>query len=343
MNDIYSEFKKLRKTVKNIISVNNKEWYSLMKNEIRNSIAIEGIFADRNDLIKVLEKNKKTKGQVSAAILGYFEAASFSYEYANNLYNQNEFSLRLSDIKQIHSLLMRYEKKEGYYKGELGNFRKENVEVFNSTFTPLNYIFLNDVMNTYVKWINNNLKLKNTEIIKFIAKSHLLFETIHPFRDGNGRVGRILLCYLLIGAGYINIAIKGVRKKEREIYYNIMEKEDNMFEDMLRLFEKGEKSNLRTFEKFSRMTDSSSLEKLINASLSESFLQFQNKRTYEYRPETYIPLLEASALYNYSSDYLRNLINKGKLPAIRKGKKWYIKISDLESYIKKIERKYLTL
>ncbi|WP_214495051.1 Fic family protein [Thermosipho sp. 1244] len=42
------------------------------------------------------------------------------------------------------------------------------------------------------------------------ARSHVLFESIHPFEDGNGRIGRILLNFYLLKNGYINITIKGV-------------------------------------------------------------------------------------------------------------------------------------
>ena len=63
----------------NLINVTNAEWYSLFKDEIRNSIAIEGVFANRQDLLDVLENNKRTNKQKAAAILGYFEAASAMY------------------------------------------------------------------------------------------------------------------------------------------------------------------------------------------------------------------------------------------------------------------------
>jgi excisionase family DNA binding protein len=45
-------------------------------------------------------------------------------------------------------------------------------------------------------------------------------------------------------------------------------------------------------------------------------------------------------MFNYSQDYLRNLINRKRIPATRKGKLWFVKISDIQKYIKEIERKY---
>ena len=199
------------------------------RDEIRNSIAIEGIFANRNELLEVLEKNKRTSDEKSAAILGYFEAASTFYEYANNLYKEGEFSLRISDIKQIHTLLMRYEQQVGSFTGKLGEFRVEPVEVNEAKFTPLDYLFVRETMELFIKWINEKLKDPDYDKVKLAAESHILFETIHPFKDGNGRAGRILLSFILflIGCGYVNIAIKGTQKNDRDKYYEAMESGDD--------------------------------------------------------------------------------------------------------------------
>ena len=86
MSDLRKAFEQLRKENIQFIAVTNSKWYSLFRDEIRNSIAIEGIFTNRNELLDVLERNKRTSDQKTAVILGYFESASFVYEYANNLY-----------------------------------------------------------------------------------------------------------------------------------------------------------------------------------------------------------------------------------------------------------------
>lgn len=55
-----------------------------------------------------------------------------------------------------------------------------------------------------------------TTIIKRLARLHLTFEHIHPFIDGNGRIGRIIINYLLVREGYVPINIKFV---DRQKYY----------------------------------------------------------------------------------------------------------------------------
>ena len=54
----------------------------------------------------------------------------------------------------------------------------------------------------------------NENIIKKIAKLHLTFEYIHPFIDGNGRIGRAINNYLLIREGFVPINIKFIDRKK---------------------------------------------------------------------------------------------------------------------------------
>jgi len=61
-------------------------------------------------------------------------------------------------------------------------------------------------------------------IVKRISLLHLTVEHIHPFIDGNGRIGRVLNNYLLIRAGYVPINIKYI---DRALYYEAFEEFDN--------------------------------------------------------------------------------------------------------------------
>lgn len=56
----------------------------------------------------------------------------------------------------------------------------------------------------------------SVHIIKRLARLHLTFENIHPFNDGNGRIGRVIVNYILLREGYLPVNIKFV---DRSRYY----------------------------------------------------------------------------------------------------------------------------
>ncbi|MBF0253062.1 MAG: Fic family protein [Candidatus Omnitrophica bacterium] len=333
---IRKQIENLRKKKKDFINVSNAEWYSLFRNEIRNSIAIEGVFANRNDLLDVLERNKKTDKEKTASIMGYFESASSMYEYAHNQYKEKEFILRISDIKQIHTLLMRYEKDMGIYLGDLGEYRRGNIEVSQATFNAIDVYKIKAAMDIFVMWINAQLKNKEMDSVRLAAISHVWFETIHPFRDGNGRVGRILLSYLLIGEGFVNVAIKGVAKSDREKYYNALESCDECFERMHKDIEKNKKLTVKDVNRYIKDVNFSQFENILIKRLEDSVKQLTITSKDKLTNDAVLSLRELAEAYNYSQDYLRNLINRGHLKAHKKGKLWYVRIFDMKKYMETI-------
>ena len=334
-----SEVQALRARFGKLINVNNAEWYSLFKNEIRNSIAIEGIFANRQELLDVLEKNKRTDKQKAAAILGYFEAAGAMYEYANNQFKENEFVLRMADIKQIHTLLMRYEKDLGTYISEIGDFRKNNIQVAHATFKPVDAFYVHPTMELFIRWFNESLKKRVYDEVTLSAMAHVWFETVHPFSDGNGRVGRILLSYVLIGQGLVNVAIKGISKEERNEYYDALEKADRCFEEIHRQIEKRQKFIPGDINKKIKQEKFELFVSMVSGLLQEAVDRLKGGRLTNLSQEAVLPLRDLARVYDYSQDYLRNLINRGQLKAHKKGKLWYVCVRNLAEYINAVTDK----
>ena len=333
------DIQKLRDRFGNLINVTNAEWYSLFKDEIRNSIAIEGVFTNRQDLLDVLENNKRTDKQKTTAILGYYEAASAMYEYANNQFKENEFVLRMADIKQIHTLLMRYEKDLGTYIGQIGDFRKGNITVAQATFRPIDVFYVREGMELLIKWFNESFKKKTYDEVTLAAMTHVWFETIHPFSDGNGRVGRILLSYILIGQGLVNVAIKGISKKERNLYYDALEKADDGFEEIHQMIEKRKKVDFAQVNKQMKKEDFDLFVQMISGLLQEAFNRLKGGKLTNLSQEAVVPLRDLARVYDYSQDYLRNLINRDQLKAHKKGKLWYVRVHDLAEYINTLSNK----
>ncbi|MBF0478573.1 MAG: Fic family protein [Candidatus Omnitrophica bacterium] len=321
-----------------LVTVQNAEWYSLFREEIRNSIAMEGVFANRQELIDVLEHNSRTNKEKAAAILGYFEAASTIYEYAYNQWLEGEFCLRMADVKQIHTLLMRYEKELGSYIGEIGDFRKMTAEVTQSKFKPVDHFYIREAVDLMVRWTNRHLKLSKYSPITVAALTHTWFETIHPFRDSNGRAGRILLNYILIGSGHLNIAIKGFSKLDRDLYYSALEQGDDCFEEISRRIEKGKKLSLEQLDAIVTDKPLSELKKIVLGRLVESIKRMKTGKTKSISKDAVIPLRDLAQLYDYSQDYLRNLINRGELKALKKGKLWYVRVKDMAQHISAVTK-----
>lgn len=92
-----------------------------------------------------------------------------------------------------------------------GRFRKDNEFVRVGSHIAPNP---KEVVERLEKMLIEYNSTPSLNIIKRISKLHLVFEYIHPFCDGNGRIGRVIINYLLIREGYVPINIKFIDRKE---------------------------------------------------------------------------------------------------------------------------------
>lgn len=154
------------------------------------------------------------------------------------------FPMSLRLIKEIHGVLM--SKGRGSEK-DPGEFRRSQNWIGgsrpgNARFVPPPPDRLNDCMGALEKFLHND-PVKTPVLLK-AALSHVQFETIHPFLDGNGRLGRLLITLLLCAEGALSeplLYLSLYFKTHRDDYYNHLQnvRDHGDWENWLRFFLSG--------------------------------------------------------------------------------------------------------
>ena len=91
-------------------------------------------------------------------------------------------------ILKLHSILM------NGIRDDVGFYRRQGVRIVGSNVPTANYIKVPELMKDIIKNINK----KHTSLIESATVIHSKFEQIHPFSDGNGRIGRLILSAMLL-------------------------------------------------------------------------------------------------------------------------------------------------
>ncbi len=171
-----------------------------------NSNAIEGNTLTLKETAMALEgmtiDQKPLKDHLEA--VGHRDAFLYVQDIATK-----DMPLSESVIKNIHSLVLinRPEDK--------GTYRRIPVRIMGAYTEPLQPYMVQPAMEGLL--IENNKRIETMNIIERIARFHLEFEGIHPFIDGNGRTGRLILNLDLIRNGYPPINVKFTDRKR---YYD---------------------------------------------------------------------------------------------------------------------------
>ena len=85
-------------------------------------------------------------------------------------------------------------------EGMAGEYRKVSVNVMGDDSQRPNFADIPPLMK---KWVQDDLVQKENEhITQYLSRIHSRFQDIHPIRDGNGRVGRLVMSIILLQQGY---------------------------------------------------------------------------------------------------------------------------------------------
>lgn len=212
----------INQTTKNKIELLQKQYATLAKgNEallkeialaeipemVYNSNAIENSTLTLEDTEKILARSSLDR---KVSIMEIFEAKNLA-KITENLLEKNTAYLTIKLILNLHkTLLMQIDDHIA------GRFRsgKEWVRVGNHL--GANPQFVPTLMQELVDGYNQN---KIGYFLDAIAHFHAEFETIHPFMDGNGRMGRVLINLQLMNAGFPPIIIQN--KNKHSAYYSL--------------------------------------------------------------------------------------------------------------------------
>lgn len=169
-----------------------------------NSNAIEGNTLTLRETDLVLRgltiDRKPLKDHMEA--VGHKEA----FDFVSELVKDN-VSISESIIKQIHYLVLA-DKKE-----DRGVYRRVPVRIMGAQHEPVQPYLIAPKMEQLLY----DLAASTEHIVTKLARFHIEFEGIHPFIDGNGRTGRLLVNFELMKAGFPPIDIKFT---DRIAYYN---------------------------------------------------------------------------------------------------------------------------
>lgn len=125
----------------------------------------------------------------------------------------NSSTIDVEFIKHIHQILM-----NGIMQNA-GEYRNHSVRIAGVHVPTSNYLSIEKHMSEFVN-VFNQFQKKSLNQVEHIAHTHARFEQIHPFSDGNGRVGRLLM---LILAFKYNMAPVLIKKEKKQAYYTYLE------------------------------------------------------------------------------------------------------------------------
>lgn len=264
-----------------------------------NSNAIEGNTLTLKETYWVIQEGITVKGKSlkeHLEVKNHKEALDYLYSLVGSPVGQ---SLSEHLIKQIHSLII-----QNIDKKIAGQYRKNDVFITGTDHVPPSAIDVSYKMQELIIWMNENSK--KMTIIEFSAIVHHKFVHIHPFEDGNGRTGRLLMNVFLMQFGF-PIAI--IQKNDRQKYYNSLSKADS--------------GNYKP------------LVNLIAQAVLRSLNIYLNVLIPANEKKEYLLLSEISKNCPYSQEYLSKLAKEGKIDAYKEKRNWLTTKEAIENYIKK--------
>lgn len=196
--------------------------YMYVRREAVLSSQIEGTEASLVDLLEWEAQAERAERRIDVReITNYLDALRYGLDRANEL----PLSMRL--VREIHERLMR-EVRGGEPAKTPGEFRRSQNWVGGpspqtATYVPPPHHQIGAALGELERFLHSD---ELPTLVK-VALAHAQFETIHPFLDGNGRVGRLLITFLLAHDGVLReplLYLSIFFKRHRQDYYDRLQR-----------------------------------------------------------------------------------------------------------------------
>ncbi len=185
--------------------------------EAVNSSRIEGTQTKMNEALMPMNEVLPEKRDDWKEVNNYIHAIDDAVKSLKDL----PISSRL--IKKTHKTLLESVRGEHKMPGEYRTSQNwiGGNSLADATYIPPQQQLVNDLMSDLEKFLNN--EQSNVPALIKIAIAHYQFETIHPFLDGNGRIGRLLITLFLVKEGILNqplLYLSTYFEKNKLLYYD---------------------------------------------------------------------------------------------------------------------------
>ena len=248
---------------------------------VYNSNAIENSTLTLEETEKILLEQRLSR---NVSLREVFEAKNLARvtDYQRHRIRETELSKDL--IRLLHQMLM-----GGIADAIAGRFRREGEYVrVGNHIAPAPEHVERMIEETFLEYSSD----LSSYFLDKIARFHLDFETIHPFCDGNGRMGRVIINFQLLKLGVPPIII---RNKEKEIYY-------------------------QAFRDYSQKGTTRTMERILWLALLESM----HKRLSYLRGEAIIKLSDYIKQNGLSAPAVTNAARRQTIPAFREKGVWKV-------------------